>query len=99
MSDPDPNEVARARKLLQMRGTGDLHRKIAVETKIAYNAGPCTPPQQRRRSRRAGRGHWSQCRERPFRCCGPSDGSRQYRAVDRGARDRRHGIDTFNTLR
>jgi hypothetical protein len=34
MSGPDPNEVARAKKLLEKRGTGDLHRKVAVEMKI-----------------------------------------------------------------
>ncbi len=34
MSDPDPKEVARAKKLLQLRGTGDLHRRVAVERKI-----------------------------------------------------------------
>src|SRR5262245_46234134 len=34
MSDLDPNEVARAKKLLQMRGKGDLHRRMAVEMKI-----------------------------------------------------------------
>ena len=36
MADPkaDDADVARARKLIEMRGTGDLHRQVAIERKI-----------------------------------------------------------------